>query len=112
MTEAPNPWDLVLGQMEKLEGKIDRVGERVVPRDEFERYKTHQEKAHAERAAAVKEVATDLATHKEKLAERERTDAAREQDERARWRLFWAGAILSPVIAGVLAWLISGGMAR
>ena len=108
MSEAPNPWDLILTRMDRLEAKVDRVGERVVSRDEFERYKQDEEKRRIVLLADLKEQETKLDTHKENLDERKRLEITREQDEKAKWRLFWAGVLLSPVAGAAVAWIVTG----
>lgn len=112
MSEAPNPWDMVLSQIAKLDAKVDRIGERVVVRDEFNQYKAQAEKDHTALALTVEKQAATFATYKEKLDERERTESARDQDDRAKWRLFWAGVVLSPIAGAVVAWIVSGVLNR
>lgn len=99
MAEPPNQWDMLLSRIDRLEDKIDRVGERVVPRDEFERYKAIQSKEHDALRASIKELD-------------DKADAAKDrQDENAaKWRLFWSGLALTPVASGLIAWIISGGV--
>lgn len=100
----PSPWDIVFKRMDRLETKIDLLGERVVARDEFERHKAEEREAREQIQAALTE-------HKRTLDAREREDRKRSEDETSKWRIFWAGIVLTPLVSMGISLLIMRGSA-
>ena len=98
MADPPSPWDIVFKRMDRLETKIDLLGERVVPRDEFERHKAHEQREREQIHAELKE-------YKSTVDARERSDRERKESDKAKWRIFWAGLALTPIISGFVTWI-------
>lgn len=97
MADAPNAWDMLNERLNRIEDKVDKVGERVVPRDEFERYKTAQ----AAELAAIRSEAKEQRTAIDETKKSER-------DEKNRMLMWGAGMILSPIMSAVVAFVVSG----
>lgn len=99
MAEAPNAWDMILERLNRLEDKVDKVGERVVPRDEFERYKVSN-------AAEIASIRADAKEQQKVLDAAEKS----ERDEKNRMLMWGAGMVLTPLISAFVAWAASGGL--
>ncbi len=99
MADAPTPYDFINQRLDRIENKIDAVGQRTIGREEFDRYRLDVQLTITRLEASIAEVNTALATYQ-----------AQQQDNASKWRLFWSGLALTPLVSGLIAFLISGGL--
>lgn len=89
---------LITQWLQRIDTKLDRIVERSLTRDEFDKYKLSAQREHDQMKLQI-----------EKLRERaqEREDEARQNV--MKWRLFWAGLILTPIVTVLVTQMIMRG---
>lgn len=99
MADAPTPYEFINQRLDRIENKVDSIGQRVISRDEFDRYKADQQLALSKLEVQITAAQTALATYQNQ-----------QQDNANKWRLFWSGLALTPLASGLIAWVVSGGI--
>lgn len=99
-----DPSGMITKWLERVESKIDRIGERTVTRDEFERYKIDAQKK-------ITAIELQIEKIRDQAAEREIETQNRKADDAMKLRLFWSGLILTPIVTfGINFFLLRGGV--